>query len=258
MNSSSPVLSVAQLPMFWTRPENVAAMLAAIEASAKAGAQIVVLSELAMTGFHREIGREADASTLPSDIAAIQHAARRHRVAVVFGAPTFEAGEERPFNSHLHLGPDGAIQAVVSKRGLTPSEATFFSAGRSRPSSRLFGAACSSVLCREVEDLQAIAEDFGDATPDVVFWPSFIGRPASEPEDGHYRPLACQMAGRLGCHVVQANWPESLNVPDTLNMGESAVIAPDGELLFALPRNASGLAVFRLGDRQYRWMPLPA
>ncbi len=159
--------------MFWARSQNVAAMLAAIEVSAGAGAQIVVLSELAMTGFHREIGREADASKLPSDREAIQDAARRQRVAVVFGAPTFDAGQERPFNSHVHLGRDGAVRAVASRRGLTPGEA-------SRPSSRLFGATCSLVLCRE------------------------------------------------------------------------------GELLFTLPRNASGLAVFRPGDSAYRWMPLPA
>jgi len=65
------------------------------------------------------------------------------------------------------------------------------------------------------------------------------------------------MAQTLGSYVLQANWPESLNVPDALTMGESAVIAPDGDLLFSLPRNAKGLAVFRLGDRQYRWLPIP-
>ena len=243
--------------MFWSRGENLASMLTAIEASADHGAQIVVLSELATTGFHREIGREADSVKLPSDIAEMQEAANRHQVAVVFGSPTFEGGKERPFNSHLHVGPDGSIQAIVSKRGLTPSEATFFSHGVHRPSSRLFGARCSSVLCREVEDLQDVTADFGDATPDIIFWPSFIGRPVAEVEDAHYLPLAREMAQTLGSYVLQANWPESLNVPDALAMGESAVIAPDGELLFSLPRNAKGLAVFRLGDRQYRWLLIP-
>ncbi len=65
------------------------------------------------------------------------------------------------------------------------------------------------------------------------------------------------MAQRLSCYVLQANWPVSLNVLDALNMGESAVIAPDGNLLFSLPRNAAGLAVFKLGDSQYQWLPLP-
>jgi len=258
MKSVNPIVAIAQLPMFWSRADNLAAMLSAIAASAAQGAQIVVLSELAITGFHREIGREADSTELPSDISKVREAASRHRVAVVFGSPTFEDGGQRPFNSHLHVDPDGGIQAVVSKRGLTSSEATFFSPGRHRPSSRLFGARCSSVLCREVEDLQDVEADFGGAMPDIVFWPSFIGRPAKEAEDAHYLPLAREMAQRLNCYVLQANWPVSLNVLDALNMGESAVIAPDGNLLFSLPRNAAGLAVFRLGDSKYRWLALPS
>ena len=127
MKSVNPIVAIAQLPMFWSRADNLAAMLSAIAASAAQGAQIVVLSELAITGFHREIGREADSTELPSDISKVREAASRHRVAVVFGSPTFEDGGQRPFNSHLHVDPDGGIQAVVSKRGLTSSEATFFS-----------------------------------------------------------------------------------------------------------------------------------
>jgi len=105
--------------------------------------------------------------------------------------------------------------------------------------------------------LQDLAADFGEATPDIVFWPSFIGRPANETEDVRYLPLARELAQRLSCYVLQANWPVSLNVPDALNMGESAVIAPEGNLLFTLPRNAAGLAVFKLGDSRYQWLSIP-
>jgi len=99
--------------MFWSRAENLAAMLGAIEVSAGHGAQIVVFSELAITGFHREIGRESDSMELSSDLSKVREAACRHRVAVVFGSPTFENGSEKPFNSHLHVDRDGSIQAIV-------------------------------------------------------------------------------------------------------------------------------------------------
>jgi hypothetical protein len=93
---------------------------------------------------------------------------------------------------------------------------------------------------------------------DVVFWPNFIGRPRAEAADAlesHYLPAAQRLAARLGCFVVQASWPNSLNEPDTLHMGEAAVIGPDGELLLRLPRDGCGIGVFALGDRRMRWLP---
>ncbi len=80
-----------------------------------------------------------------------------------------------------------------------------------------------------------VEADFGGATPDIVFWPSFIGRPANDEDDVHYLPLAREMAQRLNCYVLQANWPESLNVLDALNMGESPPCQYD--LLHLPPRD---------------------
>lgn len=253
-----PLIAVAQLRMHWTCSANTAAMRRAIARAADAGAGLVVFSELAVTGFHRRIAREAEAAAVQAAVDELAAAAAARSIALVLGAPTFGA-DGRPRNSHLHLDERGRVVAVVSKIGLTPSEASFFVPGVARPVSRLAGLACSSVLCREVEDLGPVVEGLagGDA-PSLVFWPSFIGRPGSAPEDAleaQYLPAARRLAARLGCHVVQANWADSLNEPGMLHMGESAVLGPGGELLLRLPRNAFGLAVFRPGDTEFLWLP---
>ena len=199
MSTPLPLIAVDQLRMHWTCAGNTAAMRRAIERAADAGARIVVFPELAVTGFHRRIAREAEAATVQAAVEALAAVAAARSVAVVFGAPTFGA-DGRPRNSHLHVDEGGRVVAVVSKIGLTPSEASFFVPGDGRPAARLAGVACSSVLCREVEDLGPVVEGLAGSAPALVFWPSFIGRPATGPEDAletQYLPATQRLAARL-------------------------------------------------------------
>jgi hypothetical protein len=54
--------------------------------------------------------------------------------------------------------------------------------------------------------------------------------------------------------VVQTNWPNALNRPEeSVDGGGSTVSSPEGEMLFRLPMQASGVAVFTLGDRHFEW-----
>ena len=56
--------------------------------------------------------------------------------------------------------------------------------------------------------------------------------------------------------VVQTNWPNALNRPEeSVDGGGSTVAGPDGDLMFRLPAEASGLGVFNLGERQFEWHP---
>jgi predicted amidohydrolase len=63
------------------------------------------------------------------------------------------------------------------------------------------------------------------------------------------------MARALGCFIVQANWPNALNRPEeSVDNGHSAVISPDGELMFRLPRAEPGIGPFELGASDYEWL----
>jgi hypothetical protein len=66
---------------------------------------------------------------------------------------------------------------------------------------------------------------------------------------------AQELARRLGAGFIQANWPNALNRPEeSRNLGESAVIAADGAILFRLPMDVAGTAVFELGATSYDWI----
>ena len=153
----------------------------------------------------------------------------------------------------------------LEKNGLTPAEQTFFAPGTERPVMKFAGRICTTVMCREIEDIETIAVQLQDRAADLIFWPSLVGNPPGTvhptPEDtadlGYFKRTAV-LAQRLNAFVVQSNWPNALNTPDSTYLGESRVYAPDGEILLMLPRDEAGVGVFTLGERTFHWTPLPA
>lgn len=255
-----PVIAICQLHMHWTIEGNMAAMLGALELAHRHGAAICAYSELAVTGFHRQIVALAEPALIAPQIRRLRAACARHAMAMAVGAPTFGAGGER-LNSHLFIDERGALVGVVSKIGLTAPEATFFKAGQGRAVSRLQGLRCSAVICREIEDRKLIEAQLPPGSVDLVFWPGQMrpdpDLPVTDPPA--HVVQAQQRARSSGAHFVQTNWPNALNRPEeSAGTGHSAVIAPCGELLFRLPAQASGVALFALGARSFDWHPMPA
>jgi predicted amidohydrolase len=58
-HSALPRIAIAQIAVHWTTRENVDAMCRALTVAQREGAVLFAFSELAVTGFHREIAREA-------------------------------------------------------------------------------------------------------------------------------------------------------------------------------------------------------
>jgi omega-amidase len=257
-------MAIAQPPMRWTAAENVAQIVASLALAAEQGASICVFPELALTGFHRGIREQAVPTVIDPALRQVQAACRAHGVACALGAPSFDAGGAI-LNSYLHVDATGGIVSSVSKNGLTPAEQTFFKPGTERPTLRFGGRLCSTVMCREIDDLEAIALQLQAEPVELIFWPSLVGHPPGTvhptPEDtadlGYFKRSAV-LARRLEAFVVQSNWPNALNTPDSTYLGESKVYAPDGGLLITLPRDEAGVGVFALGERAFRWTPTPA
>jgi|GEM_PF-1126846 len=251
-------IAIGQLKMCWTGDENTAAIQRAIHRAADEGAAICVFPELAVTGFHRQIRAQAQPALVQASMDMIRTTCAKRAIAVALGAPTF-GDDGQIFNCHIHIDERGVVGASVPKIGLTESEMTFFTAGQTRPSSLMQGVRCSSVLCREVEDLESIQHQLPAAAVELIFWPSLVGRPPADPPDPaevNFLPLAQALAKQSRAYVVQSNWPNSLNYPEEgSHAGESVVISPDGEALLTLPRAEAGLAVLDLGERRYAWFP---
>jgi predicted amidohydrolase len=250
-------IAIAQIAMHWTTKENVTAICDAMATAHAHGVGLCGFSELAITGFHREIAREARSEIVEPAVQLLQAQAARLNLGIAVGAPTFQA-EAPPFNSHLLIDEKGTTVAVVPKRGLTEPEATFFARGASRPVGVLQGLRCSAVICREVGDLDQVVADLPPGSADLIFVPGALrqdpDKPRTDPPE-YVRDIQ-RLAAATRAFVLQTNWPNALNRPeDSVEGGGSTVASPDGELLFRLPGQISGMAVFDLGDRDYEWHP---
>lgn len=250
-------IAIGQLRMRWTLAENLASILDAIAFAAARRARFCVFPELAVTGFHRRIAEAAQPPGVAASLAAIASACRANALAVAVGAPTFD-DDGRIRNSHILVNERGERAGVVDKIGLTAPEATFFAPGTTRGSGELQGVRCTSVICREVEDLADVVPQVRSGGAQLVFWPGAMRpdpeKPPADPPEHVVR--AQELARMTGAHVVQANWPESLNYPEqSADCGESAVIDPTGALVLRLPRAQPGVAIVTLGSADCEWRP---
>ena len=249
-------IAVAQITMHWTTRENVDTMLEALSIARHHGAEICAFSELAVTGFHREIAREALPEVVGPAVSELQARCAELKIAASIGAPTFSEGGRRLI-SQLLVDEHGHLSATVSKQGLTGPEATFFERGTTRPVARMQGLRCSAVICREVEDHEQVFAELPPGAVDLVFVPGALRqdpeKPRSDPPE--YVRNIQRLAKGTGAFVVQTNWPNALNRPEeSVDGGESTVASPDGEVLLRLPKQSSGLGIFCLGERTFAWL----
>ena len=248
-------VAIAQISMHWTTAENVKAMRWAMDVAHANGAKICAFSELAVTGFHRQIAREATPEVVSPALHELQVHAATLSLGLAVGTPTF-GDDGAKFISHLLIDEFGSNTATVSKRGLTDPEATFFARGSSRPTGVVAGLRCSAVICREVEDLELVGSELPEGTADLVFVPGALRQDPEKPrtDPPEFVRNIQRIAKLTGAYVVQTNWPNALNRPEeSVEGGGSTVASPQGDVLLRLPMQKPGVGVFTLGERHFEW-----
>lgn len=230
--------------MHWALEHNLAEALAALAHAQRAGADLALLPELALCGFHRRMPESLQAERLAEAEGRLRGACAELGVGLVYGAPTLAGA--RPLNSLVFVDAAGRERGRQHKRGLTPSEATLFAPGDGRAWIELAGWPCSAVLCREVDDTIELPAVAG---PKLIFWPSYIG---AQDLPG-YLPGAKRWAREHEAWLLQCNWPVSLNEPATRGLGGSLLIAPDGVVRATLPEDEIGWALLSLPDGGCVW-----
>jgi len=241
--------------MCWEMSDNVAAMKRALQVARDEGATFCAFSELAVTGFHRRIVDWARPEASEPAVNEVCITASTLGIAAAFGAPTYGTDGVR-FNSHLFIGTHGMLVGKVSKIGLTAPEATFFAPGADRPTMRIDGVNFSAVICREIEDEAQVLPQLVGSGVEVILWPGQMRPdPDKPPQDPPAHVVQAQgLALKTSAYIVQTNWPNDLNRPEeSKDTGHSVCISPSGEILFRLPREGYGVAVFTLGERTYEW-----
>ncbi len=254
-----PRLALCQMRMHWTGDENTASIVAWMQRAADAGADIALFPELAVTGIHRRIAEAAQPALVAGWMEQVQAACQRHDIAASVGAPIFNDDGSICIAQHF-LNRSGQVVGVIHKRGLTAPEATFFVPGSDRSTLRLLGHKWNAVICREFEDVEAIACEWQPDPPDIVLWPGLMRPDPAKPRTNSpaYFAQMQTFAKRCAFHVVMVNWPNALNRPEeSAESGASVVISPAGKILLALPKARAGMAVFELGQTTFEWMADP-
>ena len=124
-------IAVAQYePRIGDLSGNRSAAVAHVGAAAERGAQLVILPELASSGYvfggEEEAGRLAEDADTGESVVALVDACRRHGVYVVGGLA--EAGDGCRHNSAVVLGPEGRL-ATYRKLHLFYDEQSWFQPG---------------------------------------------------------------------------------------------------------------------------------
>ncbi|MCP4807121.1 MAG: carbon-nitrogen hydrolase family protein [Proteobacteria bacterium] len=227
-------LATVQFPMHTTVDGNVAEIEdALVRLGEQLDVQAVLFPECALTGFHRGLPALCRGQVLLDARTKLQAVVDRTGVTALFGTPHLVGKGVR--NTLAVLTPD-APPRFLPKIGLTESESRFFSPGHHRLVFDLHGLRATAVLCREVLDAPQL-------DCDLILWPSYIQWDGG-PDD--YIEGAKRLAQASGAHVVQSNWPSSLNEPHTRGMGGSVHLGPDGALKARMARDKPDTLVIDL------------
>ncbi len=139
-------IAAAQLKFRRTLPENVEIIRRLIAKATRAGSDVVLFPECALTGYNVDF-RKLARGEIENGLKAVSDSARAHRCHVLIGSPTFARG--RRFNSLLVFNRQGREIFRYHKIHLTPRDAEFFTPGNSVAFFRIDGVPCTAIICHE-------------------------------------------------------------------------------------------------------------
>ncbi len=139
-------IAAAQLKFRRTLPENVELIRRLLAEAARAGSDVVLFPECALTGYSVDFHKTARGE-IENGLKAVSDAARAHRCHVVIGSPTFARGHR--FNSLLVFDRQGRERFRYHKIHLTQREVKFFKPGNSIAYFYIDGVPCTAIICHE-------------------------------------------------------------------------------------------------------------
>jgi predicted amidohydrolase len=225
-------IAVAQYePRIGDLTGNRAAAVAQVEAAAERGAQLVVLPELASSGYvfsgEEEAGRLAEDADTGESVAALVDACRRLGVYVVGGLA--EAGANCRHNSAVVLGPEGRL-ATYRKLHLFYDEQSWFQPGSELvvvdlPFARVGVAICYDLWFPEVARALALRGAEVIAVP--TNWVSSVRRRVHD-EHGYCQGDIMAMAAAAANGTAVACADRVGEERGVTFLGASIIVGPDG------------------------------
>jgi predicted amidohydrolase len=139
-------VAVAQMKFRGSVGQNVSFITESIYSSAKAGAEVILFPECAVTGYNCDF-RNISSSQIRAALKTIGSEARAAQCYVLVGSPTF-VGSKR-FNSLVVFDPRGRKIFSYSKIHLTARDKRYFMPGNQLAFFRLAGIPCTAIICHE-------------------------------------------------------------------------------------------------------------
>lgn len=242
MTTASPgVLRLAVGQAAWDPDEAVTLRSAAalVEAAAREGARVLLLSELHLFGYDIASYRAAGRSIAPDDarLTELSRTCVRTGIDLFVGAATPGARNGRLWNAVLRIAADGSVSTAHRKVHLWSSEQDVFARGSDATLVEIDGVRIGFGICYDAgfpEYVRALV----DAGADLVLFSSAFAR---GDEERRYDVYHVTRALESGVWVGVANALGQLGDQDFF--GRGAVVDPWGRLVAALGSESGVIVV---------------
>jgi predicted amidohydrolase len=221
---------------------NLARILRGVSEAKQAGARVVAFPETALSGFDSAAIARLDWPQLDQAMSRIADAARTHQVYVLYGCAT-RSGKERPFNSAILVGPDGA--EVTRYHKMVPE--SHFEPGDHLALFELDGVPCTMIVCHD-ERFPELVRVPVLAGAVVCF---YIGYEVNKAQASHakkegYRAQLIARAVENNIWVVQSSGIGSPPGSGRLSLGNSLIVGPGGAVVAQAPELKDAMIVHDL------------
>lgn len=210
----------------WHDPSaSIAAADRLVERVAAVGVDLVVLPEMATTGFTMDVSQAVSVES--HDVARLRQIATRHRLWLVAGVALRDGPLAQPVNGALAIDPSGAVAAVHRKRRLFAygGEDQSYTEGDRPTIVDIGGVRVALFICYELRFSEVFAEVASEVDAMIVI----ANWPASRQE--HWDTLLRARAIENQCFVIGVNRTGVAN--DISYAGGSVVYDPWGERVTA-------------------------
>jgi omega-amidase len=217
-------IAAVQHDIVWAdRDANFARLAPMIEGAARAGARLVVLTEMYSTGFVMDAASVAEPVDGPSTEFLVEQA-RRHDAWVCGSLPELADGQDRPYNRLVLAAPDGTRHRYAKIHPFTYArEHEHYAAGDERIVVDVDGVRVGLFVCYDLR----FADEFWALAPDVDAYVVPANWPESRRE--HWRTLLVARAIENQAYVIGVN---RVGEGDGLAyVGDSRIVDPLGRIV---------------------------
>lgn len=213
---------------------NIQTHASAIVSAAERGISVLVFPELSLIGYELDMAADLAITVADERLAPLSALARKHKMAVVVGAPLKNTGM-KPGLGAILFGADGSIR-TYSKMHLGGTEPNFFTPGRSPLSFAIGGERVGVAICAD-SSKRSHPEAYAKSSSTIYASGVFLNAEWYATDS----PRLAEYAERFQMLVVMANHADSVGT--YISVGKSAVWAPGGGLLAQAQGSENSLVI---------------